>query len=392
MLRARWKLQVIMACAVKDIRTAMAERSVILQSVTLPVNYLIMMSLFVLAGSHAPTAVVMQDHGPYARQFVTAMRDARSFRLDIETAAQARAQMRQGTLVAVVTIPADFDRAVAHRQAVRVPVTINNLDEDLTDDADRAMLAADTIFYAHADPGAVSIVAREHDAYSGGTTGYIPFLAISVVVIALMVSGLLQAGNAAAREFEAGTVTELLLAPAGRWPVLLGRMLGAFTVALPAAAVVLGVVVFVAGDRPASLLLVAGTCLLTLAVFVAAGTALGLLVKDRGTLTVLTRAIPVPLFFLSGVFGAVTYQTRAVQLIADVLPIHYAIVLEQFAFRRFRTGTLPLPDDALILAAYLAAFAGLAALALTLTRHGPRRSRGRGTHQARWHRPGRTSG
>ena len=48
-------LTVIWGCAPgKDIRSALTERSTLLQSVTLPVNYLIMMSLFVLAGSHAP--------------------------------------------------------------------------------------------------------------------------------------------------------------------------------------------------------------------------------------------------------------------------------------------------------------------------------------------------
>ena len=66
-------LGVIWGSARKDIRSALTERSTLVQSITLPVNYLIMMSLFVLAGSHAPTAVVMYDHGPYARQFVTTM-------------------------------------------------------------------------------------------------------------------------------------------------------------------------------------------------------------------------------------------------------------------------------------------------------------------------------
>src|SRR6516225_4385922 len=170
-------LRVIWGCAWKDIRSALTERSTLIQSVSLPVNYLIMMSLFVLAGSHAPTAVVMYDHGPYARQFVTEMRQAASFRLE------------------------------------------------------------------------VTIVASEQDAYRHDT-GYIPFLAISIIVIALMVSGLLQAGNAASREWENSTIKEVLLAPARSWEVLTGRMLGAFVVALPAAAVVLGVVIFLVGDHP----------------------------------------------------------------------------------------------------------------------------------------------
>ena len=324
-------LRVIWGCAWKDIRSALTERSALIQSVSLPVNYLIMMSLFVLAGSHAPTAVVMNDHGPYARQFVTAMRQADSFRLEVTSAATARRQLHAGSLVAVVTIPAGFGQAVARHQRMAIPVEVNNLDEDLTDDAHRAMRLVVTTFYARADPGLISIVTSEQDAYARDT-GYIPFLAMSIIVIALMVSGLLQAGNAASRDWENGTISELLLAPARTWEVLAGRMLGAYLAAAPAAVAVFGVVVFVVGDHPARLALTCGVSLLTLAVFVAAGTALGTAVKDRSALAVLTRALPVPLFFLSGVFGPHGFQAGAVQGIAAILPIHYAIVLEQLGF------------------------------------------------------------
>jgi ABC-2 type transport system permease protein len=360
-------LRVIWGCAWKDIRSALTERSALIQSVSLPVNYLIMMSLFVLAGSHAPTAVVMNDHGPYARQFVTAMRQADSFRLEVTSAATARRQLHAGSLVAVVTIPAAFEQAVAHHQRMAIPVEVNNLDEDLTDDAHRAMRLVLTKFYARADPGLISIVTSEQDAYARDT-GYIPFLAMSIIVIALMVSGLLQAGNAASRDWENATISELLLAPARTWEVLAGRMLGAYLVAAPAAVAVFGVVVFVVGDHPARLALTCGVSLLTLAVFVAAGTALGTAVKDRSALAVLTRALPVPLFFLSGVFGPIGFQTGAVQGIATILPIHYAIVLEQLGFKWFVTSTLSPATDALILAGYLAVFSCLSGVAVRLSR------------------------
>ena len=340
-------LRVIWGCAWKDVRSALTERSTLIQSVSLPVNYLIMMSLFVLAGSHAPTAVVMNDHGPYARQFVATMRQAQSFSIEVTSAATARQQMRAGTLVAVVTIPAGFDQAVARNQRMAVPVQVNNLDEDLTNDAHRAMRLVVTQFYAHTDPRLVSIVASEQDAYAHDT-GYIPFLAMSIIVIALMVSGLLQAGNAASRDWENSTIKELLLAPARSWEVIAGRMLGAFLVALPAAVVVLAVVVFVVGDHPARLVLTCAVSMLTLAV--------------------LTRALPVPLFFLSGVFGPIGFQTGVVQGIAKVLPIHYAIVLEQLGFKWFTTSTLSPAGDAVILAGYLLVFVALSGIALRLSR------------------------
>lgn len=359
--------RVAWACAVKDIKSALTERSTMLQTLSLPVNYLIMLSLFVVAGSNAPTAVVMQDRGPLAQSFVRAMSQAHSFHLMIMTAPQASEEMRQGTLVGVVTIPSNFDQAVSNHQPVQIRCDVNNLNQDLTDDVQRAMRLSVTSFYAQEYPHLVSIRTQEHDAYRQDTD-YIPFLALSIMVIALMVSGLLQAGMAAAREWEKATIKELLLAPGRLSAMLAGRMLGAFLIALPAVVVVLAVVVFIAGDWPVNFPLVVGVSLLTLAVFVAAGVALGTALKDRSTLTTITRAIPVPLFFLSGVFGPITFSTTAVQAIARVFPIHYAIVLEQSAFKGFVTNTLPPLTNALILVGYALAFAILAGLSMRLSK------------------------
>ncbi|HEX3490010.1 MAG TPA: ABC transporter permease [Streptosporangiaceae bacterium] len=360
-------VRVTAGCARKEVLTSLTEKSVLIQSISLPVNYLIMMSLYVLAGSHAPTAVVMYDHGPYAQQFVQAMRQSASYRLIVESAHHAAAQMKAGTLVSVVTIPAHFDRAILRHHHIAVTQQVNNLNADLTDDAVRALRTSVTSFYNHALPGRLHVLTRIHNAYPH-PMGYIPFLSMSVIVIALMVSGLLQAGNAAAREFEQGTISEILLSPARQWLVLMGRMLGAFAISLPAGLVVMAVVIWGVGDHPVHPWLMAGTSLLTLAVFIAGGTALGLAVRDRSTLAILTRAIPVPLFFLSGVFGVVGYQTRVVQDIATVLPTHYAIVLEQYAIGGYGTSTLSLTMDAGILAAFFAGFMLLAVALLVRAR------------------------
>ena len=144
-------LQAAWASAVKDIRTALTERSTLVQSITLPVNYMIMMVLFVLAGAHDPVAVVMHDNGRYAQQFVAALARTHTFRLMIEDQAQARDQWRQGTLVAVITIPAGFGAAVSHGRPVQIPMAVNNLNEDLTHDAVWAARSA-VRFYATSSP------------------------------------------------------------------------------------------------------------------------------------------------------------------------------------------------------------------------------------------------
>jgi ABC-type transport system involved in multi-copper enzyme maturation permease subunit len=358
-------LTAIWAIAAKDMRLAVLERVSMFQAVVFPINYLVMMSLFVLSGSNAPTAVVMLDHGVYAQQFVAAMKQAHSFRIVVESRQQADAQMQAGTLVTEVTIPPGFGQAIEHHQPMTVPVMVNNINEDLTNDAQRGMRLSLATFYAAMSPGQVPVTVVVHNQYDAGT-GYIPFLSLTILVIALMSTGMLQAGNASAREYEESTMAGLLLAPVRSWQLLAGRFLGAFLISVAAVGVGLAVVVLLVG-APQHFALTCGIAVLTLAVFCAAGVALGTLTRDRSLVSMLVRAIPIPLFFLSGVFGPLSYQPGAVQAIGQVVPVHWAIVLTQYGFKNFLTGTLPVSAESGILAAYLVAFAAFAAVALRLT-------------------------
>src|SRR5260370_2456814 len=124
--RLNYDLRVIWACAKKDIKSALIERTFTILSVFLPVNFLILMSLFVLGGSQAPTAVVMQDTGPYAQQFYTAMSHAHSFRLQQATATEANDLIQAGRIVAVVTIPPDFDLPIPQNHPLHARVKGHN--------------------------------------------------------------------------------------------------------------------------------------------------------------------------------------------------------------------------------------------------------------------------
>jgi hypothetical protein len=142
----------VWAIAVKDLRIGRSEIMSLVQAVTLPANYLLMMVLFVLAGGAQPTAVVMLDHGHYAREFVTALEGSRTYKIQFMSQAQADAAMQAGKLVTEVTIPPDFDQAVTARQQMTVPVVFDNLNEDLWDDGTRGMRLALADFYAKASP------------------------------------------------------------------------------------------------------------------------------------------------------------------------------------------------------------------------------------------------
>src|SRR5450755_2138038 len=323
--------RVICACMKKDIKSALTERVFTIISVFLPLNFLILLSLFVVSGGLAPTAVVMQDTGPYAQQFYNAMAHAHSFALQRASASQAEQLITAGRIVAVVTIPPDFDTRIQSNQPVQVNVKINNLNTDFTNDIRRAVPLSITTFYAKAFPNVVSITTSEHDFYQKDTD-YIPYLTVSILVIALVMSGLLQAGTASAREWENATMKELMLSPASRWAIVIGKMLGSFA--------------------------------LTLIIFIAWGTLLGTLIKQRQAFVALAFGTALPLSFLSGAFGPISFNTQAIQVIAQIFPVYYAIVLQQHAFHNFTLNTYGLGTNILVLCAYALGLIILAAIVL----------------------------
>lgn len=358
-----YHLRVVLACAKKDIRSALTERFYTIIGVFIPVNLLILLSLFVLAGSRAPTAVVMLDTGPYAQQLYDAMSHAHSFSLRQASGTQARQLIESGRIVAVVTIPADFDARVRAHQPVQLDVQINNLNTDFTNDIRRAVPLSITLFYAKAFPHLVNVVPSEQDFYAQDTD-YIPYLTVSILVVALMVGGLLQAGTGAAREWENETMKELLLSPASRWAIMTGKLLGALAISLLGAIVMLAVLIFVVGVAPVHWGEAIGFTLLTLVIFLAAGMLLGTLIRQRQPATALTMGIALPLFFLSGAFGPISFSTPALQVLARISPVYYAIVVIQHAFHNFNLNTLSLATNTLILAGCALLFIGLATLAL----------------------------
>jgi len=346
-----FSLRVVWACLKKDLKSALTEPLYTLVSIILPLNVLLLMSLLVISGGLAPTAVVMQDSGPLAQQFYAAMQEAHSFVVQQATTQQANALIQQGRVVATVTIPADFDARMQEHLPVQVGVTINNLNTDFTNDIRRALPLSITSFYAKAEPSVVTITPQEIDAYPQDL-GYIPYLVVPILVIGLMVGGMVQAGTATAIEWERETVKELLLSPASRVAIVLGKMLASFLVGLAGATIVLAVLIALMGIWPVHWGELIGFTLLILALFTAWGTLLGAWLKRRTPLATLAIGLCVPLFFLSGPFGPISFFAPLEQLVARVFPVYYAIVVLQHAFHDFTLSTSGIGINLLILVAY----------------------------------------
>jgi ABC-type multidrug transport system permease subunit len=115
---------------------------------------------------------------------------------------------------------------------------------------------------------------------------------------------------------------------------------------------VLVVLIFIVGVRPVFWGEVVGFSLLTLFIFIALGMLLGTLFKNRQPVLALSFGVSLPLFFLSGAFGPISFTTPAIQVIARIFPVYYAIVLMQHAFHNFTLNTLGLTGNLLVMVGF----------------------------------------
>jgi ABC-type transport system involved in multi-copper enzyme maturation permease subunit len=344
-------VRAVRAVAVKDLRVAFADRALIALGVLLPVNILLLFMLFVSTGGEAPTDVVVADHGPVADRLVAALAGSHSFHLYRVDARRAQSDLTRGDVVAVITVPAGFGDAVAAGRTVELPVAVNNLETDYTNDIRRAVPLAITSFYAESYPGRVAVRAKEIDVQPHDT-GYIGYLSVSVLALGMIVSGVLQGALGTAREDETATVKELLLAPVPRWAIVTGKMLGALIVDLITTLVLVAVVVVGFGQQPARPALLVGYWLLLAVSSVALGTLLGTLIPRRMAVLPLVMLSVVPTLFLSGPFGPPNWLGRVSAAIATASPLTYAISGLQDAVHGYRTWWAGTAGSALVLAGF----------------------------------------
>jgi ABC-type transport system involved in multi-copper enzyme maturation permease subunit len=361
--------RVIAAVARKDLQVAFTQRLLIALGVIVPVNFLLLFMLFALNGGQAPTAVVLDDHGPLAQQFVAEMRGARSFQVTEMTWAQAQNAIAQGRIVAIVRLPADFDSRLGAGETVVIPVTVNNLQTDFTNDIRRAVPMTVTRFDADAFPGQISVKAQEIDLYRHDTD-YIPYLAVSVAVLGMLLAGILQGATSAAKEHESSTVIELALSPAPKWAIVTGKLLAVLALNAISGGIVLAIVVALEGGLPSRPFEVLGVALLLMIAFAGLGVLVGNVVRRRQAAIPLSLAISLPLFFISGPFGPINWLGSVPALLARISPAYYGIGAFQDAFHGYVTSQTGLTGDVFAL--------GLLAVATVLLGARTLRPRGAG--------------
>jgi ABC-type multidrug transport system permease subunit len=316
---------------------ALAEPLASVLSILVPLNFLVLFVLFALSGGRVPVAVVQSGGGSMSPAVTRALNDALTFepRSAATPAAAGRLIARQDT-VATLVLPPHLAESARAGMPAEVHVTLDNLNTDFADDVRRALPLAVLSLYRQVRAQAIPLTWREYDTYPL-TTGFLGYIAVSLLTVAILIGGLLMGGRGMAGDWERGTIKELLLAPIAGWAVVAGKVMAGLASGLVSALVVLGVLLLI-GVRPdtwARMPQVLGVLVLTLLVFLCLGVAAGSLLRSQNAVTPLAFGLGLPLFFVSGAFGPIAWGTPVSADIARAFPVVYANAAFQHAFHGY---------------------------------------------------------
>lgn len=313
----------VWAVARHDLALHLAQPLTLFMTLAVPISFLILFVLFAISGGGAPVAVHQADSGPYGPALVAALQNTGTFRVEpAGSPGEALAAIEGQRAVAALTVPPGFSRAIAAKAPVLLSVTLDNQNDDFASDIRRGLPQAILQFYRNSLPERLPLTWRETDTYPR-TIGFLPYIAVSLLTVALLIAGLLIGSFGMVREWQHGTMKELRLAPVSGWAVVAGKVAATFVLGLVAALVELGVLRLI-GVRPQAWGPVAAVVPLVLLVFVSLGVAAGTLLRSQNKTMPLVFGLGLPLFFISGPFGPITWGTPATAAIARLFPVVYA--------------------------------------------------------------------
>jgi ABC-2 type transport system permease protein len=310
-------------------------RALVALAIIQAITFLLLVSLFGLTGSMAPTALINNDNGPYSKIFIKNLQnDHHSFALrylDLKTATE---ELDHGRLVAIITIPQNFSQTILSGGTAPVAVTVDNIDADMTDDIQRAMPSAVVAFAHTVGLPNIQVQVHEQDLFSQDT-GFIPYLIVSALALdAFVVAGILGA-VAVAREFESGTEKMLRLSPIHPLIPIIGRVLAADVVAF--CGMLLSVLIVIIGYRtiprhPIEMII---TLLLCTLIFGYVGAMLGAIVKKTLPVASLIFGLALPLYIDSGSLEPERFDGNIIWGYAHLSPIYYAVGILEHAFHGY---------------------------------------------------------
>ncbi len=231
----RFSLTRFRAVLVKEFIQMFRDRLTFAMMVGVPIMQLVMFGYAINSDPRAlPTAVMLGDNGTYARSIVRALENTSYFRVVAWPAGPAEAEklIAGGEVQFIIDIPIDFGRRLLRGERPAILVEADAADPVATGNALGALSELGSTALMHdltgpldaLQPGESPFEIRIHKRYNPeGVTEYniVPGLMGTILTMTLA----MMTAVAVTREFERGTMENLLATPVRPLEVMLGKII-----------------------------------------------------------------------------------------------------------------------------------------------------------------------
>lgn len=339
----------------KETKELLRDNSSLLMGVVLPLVLILIigcgMSLDV---KDVPTAVVLEDHAPTARDAVSFVRGSDYFApVYVNSFQEAEAMLRAHEVDAILAVPPDFSRRLLAGDA-HLQLILNGVESTSAMSAQGYVEAGVRAFAAEfaarrgASAGGVSIVSRIwfNDANTS-TWFYVP----GILMLVLTISGVFLTAVVMAREWERGTFESLFVTPMKILELVLSKTIPYFVIAMLGMVLCL-IVGRVLYDLPmrGSLALILGESMLYLIVALAIGLVISALTKNQFLACHVSLMISfLPSVVLSGFLFDLHAEPLAIRVVSGLIPTTYYLELMKSLFLSGDYWPLIVRDTAILL-------------------------------------------
>jgi ABC-2 type transport system permease protein len=181
-----------------------------------------------------PTAVIETKETPYSRSFLSSLQQSTYFRITHPRVSEEVAEqlMRTGKIQFIISIPTDFTTQLLHKQKPQILVQSDNTDPATTTPAIAALSSLSTIALQHdligplaglasPDPPFEVVVHRRYNPEVITQYNIVPGLTGTILTMTMV----MVASMTLTREFEHGTLENLMILPVKPLEVMFGKII-----------------------------------------------------------------------------------------------------------------------------------------------------------------------
>ena len=290
-------------------------------------------------------AIVVQDPGPLATDFVAGFRHSPYFRPQLFAAVQEAEQaMDRGQARAILWLPSDFART-ANQGDAKVGLIVNGVDANDARIIEGYVQQVWASWVAAHGGGSIDVRPRVRFNPAVSSRDY---LVPGLIAVIMTLTGALLTALVIAREWERGTMEALMVTPVTMREILLAKLLPYFVLGMGgmAGSVAIAVWLFEVPLRGSFWVLSGASAL-----FLLAALGMGLLISSvarnqfvAGQIAIITTFLPA--FILSGFVFDITSMPRAVQIITHLVAARYFVSILQSVFLAGDVWSVILPNAA----------------------------------------------